>query len=144
MTDDDVDLLKERPPNRRGRPKGSKNKCKDPAIRAETRVAMAQVAQIHGPKAISTLVEIMLNKKAPHASRVAAAGVLLDRGYGKAPQAITGDVNVSYQIGDTPLSNAEWIEKYAPKAGSPGREEDRVGMAPAGGSTNGPGSVSTH
>ena len=42
MTDDDVDLLKERPPNRRGRPKGSKNKCKDPAIRAETRVAMAQ------------------------------------------------------------------------------------------------------
>lgn len=46
------------------------------------------VAQEYGPQAIAVLVEIVNDKAAPHASRVAAADKLLDRGYGKARQAI--------------------------------------------------------
>ena len=46
------------------------------------------VAQEYGPQAIAVLVEIVNDKGAPHASRVAAADKLLDRGYGKARQAI--------------------------------------------------------
>ena len=43
---------------------------------------MRQLAQKHGVSAIKTLAEIMNNKKAPAASRIAAANVLLDRGFG--------------------------------------------------------------
>ena len=46
------------------------------------------IAQEYGPQAIAVLVEIVNDKEAPHASRVAAADKLLDRGYGKARQAI--------------------------------------------------------
>ena len=40
-------------------------------------------AQAHGLEAIAVLVEIMKDKKAPHATRVAASNSILDRGYGK-------------------------------------------------------------
>jgi|SRR6185312_2404724 len=46
------------------------------------------IAQEYGPIAISVLAGIMRDARAPHASRVAAADKLLDRGFGKAPQAI--------------------------------------------------------
>ena len=41
--------------------------------------------------AIRTLAGIMKQTKAPAAARVAAANALLDRGWGKAAQAITGE-----------------------------------------------------
>jgi hypothetical protein len=58
-----------------GRP--SDTKLRD-ACRAKTELA------------IRTLEEIMKSKKSPAAARVAAACALLDRGYGKPAQAITG------------------------------------------------------
>jgi len=46
------------------------------------------LAQVHAPSAIKTLAEIMTGKGQPAAARVAAAKELIDRGYGKALQAI--------------------------------------------------------
>lgn len=64
-----------------GRPKGSLNKVtKD--IKA--------LAQKHTPEALKTLVSIMAASDSD-AARVSAAKELLDRAYGKAPQAVTGE-----------------------------------------------------
>lgn len=64
----------------RGRPKGALNKStKD--IKA--------LASKYTPQVLNTLVNIM-DKSESDAARVSAAKELLDRGHGKAPQAITG------------------------------------------------------
>lgn len=64
-----------------GRPKGALNKVtKD--IKA--------LAGKHTPEALKTLVSIMKSSSSDQA-RVAAAKELLDRAYGKSPQAITGE-----------------------------------------------------
>lgn len=43
------------------------------------------LARQHTVEAVDTLVKIMKDKKAPAAARVSAAGVILDRGFGRAP-----------------------------------------------------------
>lgn len=60
-----------------------------PGVPNKATAAIKAVAQLHGEAAVSVLVGIMKNRKAPHASRVAAANALLDRGYGKPAQALT-------------------------------------------------------
>ena len=64
-----------------GRPKGVPNKAT-----AEVKA----LAQQYTEDAIEALVSIMQGAKQPPAARVAAAKELLDRGHGRAPQAITG------------------------------------------------------
>lgn len=49
------------------------------------------LAQKHTKDAIAVLSGIMHDTTAPHASRVMASNALLDRGHGKAPQAVTGE-----------------------------------------------------
>jgi hypothetical protein len=51
--------------------------------------AFLLLARQQSPEAINTLVSIMQNEKAPPAARVAAANLLLDRGYGKPAQPIS-------------------------------------------------------
>jgi hypothetical protein len=46
------------------------------------------LARTYTKEAVETLAGIMRNDKAPSAARVAAANGLLDRGYGKPPQAL--------------------------------------------------------
>ena len=46
------------------------------------------IARQHSPAAISTLAQIMEDKKAPPAARIAAAQAILDRSYGRPPQAV--------------------------------------------------------
>ena len=60
-----------------GRPKGS----------AEVRAA----AQEHGPAAIARLADLAFDTSISPRANIAAIRELLDRGYGKAPQPITGD-----------------------------------------------------
>jgi hypothetical protein len=67
-------------PEGAGRQKGSTNKA--------TREIKA-IAQEHGEKAILTLADLMVNAESDSA-KIAAAKELLDRGFGKAAQAITG------------------------------------------------------
>lgn len=49
------------------------------------------LARKHTEAALKTLVGIMNQKSAPPAARVAAANSLIDRGWGKATQPISGD-----------------------------------------------------
>lgn len=75
-----------------GRPKGSRNK---------TTVDVKAIAQSYGADAVKTLAEMMKDKKAPPAARVAAAKELLDRGYGRAKQEMehTGGVTLNVITG---------------------------------------------
>jgi hypothetical protein len=67
-----------------------KGKSANPGGRPKGVVEVLALARKHAPEAIATLVEICICKKAPHAARVAASSALLDRGFGKPSQAITG------------------------------------------------------
>ena len=53
---------------------------------------MSELCRKHTPAAISSLVSIMSDKGALPAARVSAASAILDRGWGKPPQAITASV----------------------------------------------------
>ncbi len=55
---------------------------------AKAKAEIRSLARVHTAKAIRTLVAIMKQTKAPPAARIAAANSLLDRGWGKAAQAI--------------------------------------------------------
>ena len=54
------------------------------------------LARAHTAQAISTLVEIMGDPKAPQAARATCAQALLDRGYGKAPIQIDTTVRAKF------------------------------------------------
>jgi hypothetical protein len=54
---------------------------------------VTELARAHGPRAIAVLAELMNDEKATVAARVSAAGMLLDRAFGKAPSFSTSDVN---------------------------------------------------
>lgn len=63
------------------RPRGALNKAT-----AEVKTA----ARAYTDKALKTLAKIMESEKANDAARVSAANAILDRAYGKPPQAIVG------------------------------------------------------
>lgn len=50
-----------------------------------------ELARAKSPAALNTLVAIHEDVAAPAAARVAAANSILDRAFGKAPQAVTGE-----------------------------------------------------
>src|SRR5215470_17365598 len=55
----------------------------NPSGRPREAREVQELARSYGPKAIMCLGRIMEDNDAPHASRVAAASIILDRGYGK-------------------------------------------------------------
>jgi hypothetical protein len=58
----------------------------------KTLTEIRSLARSHTRSAINTLVGVMRSKDATHAARVSAANAILDRGWGKAAQALeTGD-----------------------------------------------------
>jgi hypothetical protein len=61
----------------------------NPGGRSKTQVDIQTLAQRHGPEAIETLAQALKSRN--ERVRVAAAAILLDRAYGKPPQAITTD-----------------------------------------------------
>ena len=58
---------------------------------AKATAEIRSLARAHTDNAIAALASIMNQKKAPPSARVAAAQVLLDRGWGKPTQPISGD-----------------------------------------------------
>ncbi|MHA6476179.1 hypothetical protein ACX1DW_01610 [Stutzerimonas sp. KH-1] len=72
-----------------GRPAGSRNK-----VTADIK----EIAQSFGEEAIKSLVEIVRDGEAPHAARVSAVKELLDRGYGKAKQALEHSGGMTYNV----------------------------------------------
>jgi hypothetical protein len=70
----------------------------------KTLTEIRSIARSHTRSAINCLVGVMRSKDATHAARVSAANAILDRGWGKAPQALeTGD--------DGPLELIHRIER---------------------------------
>ena len=72
-----------------GRPAGRRNK-----VTADIK----EIAQSFGEEAIKSLVEIVRDGEAPHAARVSAVKELLDRGYGKAKQALEHSGGMIYNV----------------------------------------------
>jgi len=57
----------------------------------KVRKDIQKIARTYTQSAVKTLVGIMQQPKSPPAARVQAAQIILDRGWGKAPQSITGE-----------------------------------------------------
>ena len=87
-----------------------KGQSGNPGGRPKVIAEVKELAREHTGAAIETLVSIMSNPKAAPAARVSAANALLDRGYGKPPQHITGEGGPSFVVRlPEPAKNAkEW------------------------------------
>lgn len=68
---------------------------RNPRGRPKKDHVLADMAQKHAKDAIKTLVAVMNNEDAPPNARVSAAGEILDRGFGRAPQSL----DVEHKIG---------------------------------------------
>jgi Family of unknown function (DUF5681) len=68
-----------------------KGQSGNPGGRPKAIAEVKEPAREHTGEAIQTLVSKMTNPKSAPAARVSAANSLLDRGYGKPPQHITGE-----------------------------------------------------
>ena len=53
--------------------------------------SLQDLARVYTPQCVAVLAGIMNDPASPQAARVSAARELLDRGYGKPPQAHTGE-----------------------------------------------------
>ena len=67
----------------------------NPAGRPKLERDVAELARGHTATAIATLAQIMTNKKVAAVARVRAAEVILERGFGKAPQRIVLETDVA-------------------------------------------------
>lgn len=65
---------------------------------AKTPTDIRSLARAHTESALKTLAGIMNQDEAPAAARVSAAQALLDRGWGKAPQTISGDPDSPLEV----------------------------------------------
>ena len=88
-----------------------KGQSGNPGGRPKVVAEVKELARAHTGEAIETLVSIMTNTKSAPAARVSAANALLDRGYGKPPQHITGEGGPSYVVRlPEPCKTAEeWV-----------------------------------
>lgn len=91
---------------------------------------LQQIARENATLAMTTLVEISGNKRAPEATRIAASSVILDRAYGKASQtSITANVG----NGKTADLTADELDKRVERALK--RVEDITNRAPKAGTS---------
>lgn len=80
-------------PKRRGPGKPfAKGQSGNPGGRPKEVAEVRELARDHTETAVNTLVSIMTNGEQPAAARVRASEVILDRGYGRAPQSFTAAI----------------------------------------------------
>jgi len=110
-----------------------KGQSGNPGGRPKAITEVKQLAREHTAEAIQTLVSIMTNSKSPAAARVSAANSLLDRGYGKPPQHITGEDKVSFvaRLPEPAKSAEEWLasvkaERSLPSDQTSSKPEARI------------------
>jgi hypothetical protein len=87
-----------------------KGQSGNPGGRPKVVAEIKELARAHTGEAIETLVSIMTNPKSAPAARVSAANALLDRGFGKPAQHITGDGGPSFvmRLPEPCKSTEEW------------------------------------
>ena len=88
-----------------------KGQSGNPGGRPKVVAEVKELAREHTSEAIETLVSIMTSTKAAPAARVSAANALLDRGYGRPAQHITGDIAASYvaRLPEPAKTVEEWL-----------------------------------
>ena len=93
-----------------------KGQSGNPGGRPKVVAEVKELARAHTGEAIKTLVSIMTNPKGAPAARVSAASALLDRGYGKPPQHITGEGGPSFvvRLPDVAPNAQAWLETVKP------------------------------
>jgi hypothetical protein len=93
-----------------------KGQSGNPGGRPKVVAEVKELARAHTREAIETLVSIMSNPKAAPAARVSAANALLDRGYGKPPQHITGEGGPSFvvRLPDVAPNAQAWLDQVKP------------------------------
>src|SRR5215467_11151088 len=85
-----------------------KGQSGNPGGRPKVVAEVKELAREHTAEAIQTLVSIMTNPKSAPAARVSAANALLDIGYGKPPQHISGESDRTFVIrAPQPYATAE-------------------------------------
>jgi hypothetical protein len=85
--------------------KGVKTGGRKAGVPNKATAAIKALAEPYSGDAIQTLAGIMLDAKAPHAARIAAARELIDRGHGKAKEIVAIEGNIPpfvLQIEDVP------------------------------------------
>lgn len=89
-----------------GRPQGAKGRAT-----LQAKATLSELAREHTDLALSVLAEVARNG-ASDSAKVAAANALLDRGYGKPPQAIehSGDLPGFYPMADLTDEQLEALE----------------------------------
>ena len=88
-----------------------KGQSGNPGGRPKVVAEVKELARAHTAEAIQTLVSIMTNPQSAPAARVSAANALLDRGYGKPPQHITGEGGPVYvaRLPEPCKTAEEWV-----------------------------------
>jgi formiminotetrahydrofolate cyclodeaminase len=89
-----------------------RGKSGNPGGRPRVDYSLRDLARTHTEDAIKTLAAIMMRAKSPAAARVAAAAILLDRGWGKPLQPVENR-NLNVNINLDSLSDAELIAMLA-------------------------------
>ena len=76
------------------------------------------LARVHTATALKVLAKIMTEETAPHAARVAAAHCLLDRGWGKAAQAVEVSGEILSKVIRAPamsVAPTDWAKEHVPQ-----------------------------
>jgi hypothetical protein len=88
-----------------------RGKSGNPSGRPKSDLTVAEMARLHGPRAIEVLAELMNDEKASASARAMAADRILDRAYGRPPQLNTSDAGQFRRACD--LSDDELAEIIA-------------------------------
>lgn len=83
-----------------GRPKGAPNK-----VTADVKAIALEYSQ----EAVDTLAEVMRDKGAPAAARVAASNAILDRGFGKPMQSVDASIDAKVTTKELPASVDDFV-----------------------------------
>lgn len=75
-----------------------KGQSGNPGGRPKAVGVVRDLAREHTPNAINALAEIMNDEEVPPAQRIAAAQVMLDRGWGKPMQTVEGNVDKTLEV----------------------------------------------
>lgn len=93
-----------------------KGKSGNPGGKSKELKGIQELARVHCPAAIRTLVRIMNNPKAPAAAQALCANSILDRGLGKPVQALEHHIPAEFER----FSDRELLEQLSRQANEMG------------------------